>query len=494
MARGKKSTSGMSKKDLQTKSRAKQSSKPAKDKGKKLSSAQLGVGVLGMGTVALGVAEILSRHAELIEARTGVRLKLVRALVRNTRRKRAGAGADVPLTQDPEAIVSADDVQIVVELLGGIEPAYSWIRTALENGKSVVTANKAVIAARGIELDRCAKKHGVDLYYEAAVGGGIPIIRTLREGLASDRITSVTGVLNGTSNFILDRIDQGLGYPESLAIAQDEGYAEADPFLDVSGGDAADKLAILARLAFGVKIKPKQIDTEGITHLTPAMFEDARSLGYRIKLVGIAQRVAVSPTAKNKAKTKTKTKARALQTHALDVRVHTVWLPANRPLAAVPGAQNAIQIQSDALGPSLYQGAGAGGMPTGSAVVSDLIDVARNLRSGASRRVAEMGGRTEDATLPLLPSAEAVCGAYMTLDVRDAPGVLASITHIFAKEDVSLKTVLQQGNKSDDDSAGAKLVLLVHPAPFGAIQRSVARLRRLASVRALACIRIEDQL
>jgi homoserine dehydrogenase len=425
------------------------------------------IGLLGLGTVGSGVAEILSRHGDLIAARTGVELKLVRALVRRPKRARAGAARHIDLTTKPEAILTADDVDIVVELIGGKEPARSYILAALAAHKPVVTANKAVLAAHGVELFERAARSGADVYFEGAVAGGVPIIRTLREGLASDRISAVTGILNGTTNFILDQMRGGAAYGDALARAQQLGFAEADPSLDVGGQDAADKLSILIQLAFGSVIAPRKIPIDGITNLTPEVLADAERMGYRVKLLGIARRAG----------------------EALDARVHPALLPSTHVLANVPAAQNAIAVQSDALGTTLYQGAGAGGLPTGSAVVADLIEVARNLRAGISGRVHVAPRRGPK----LLDASDSASAYYLRLSVLDRPGVLASITRLLAERRISMASVLQR------DQAGAgkavPVVVTTHPARVGAMQAALAAMRRLPALRSAPnVVRIEAEL
>lgn len=444
---------------------AKKSSK--KNSSKKQSVSRVGegilrVGLLGLGTVGSGVAEILMRHADLIAQRTGMRLKIVRAFVRNARKKRSGAAGHVPLTTDPLKVVAGNDIDIVVELLGGIEPAYSLMMSALRNGKAVVTANKAVVALHGSELFRAAELASTDVYFEGAVAGGVPIIRTLREGLAADRITQVCGILNGTTNFILSKMREGQSYDEALREAQRLGFAEADPTLDVNGRDAADKLAILTQLAFGTHVTAKDIPTDGITELTPQVLADAEQLGYRIKLVAMARRVAPAGSKKEK----------------LEVGVHPSMVPVGSALSSVPDSQNAIAIRSDALGATLYQGAGAGSLPTGSAVVGDLIEAARNMKAGVHGRI--LGFRAGEAALPILPPDDTVSAYYLRLLVADKPGVLASIAKVLANHKISMASVLQR----DRGVSPVPLVITTHPTTHGAMQKALNDIAKLGVAHA----------
>lgn len=429
------------------------------------------IGLLGLGVVGGGVAEIVSRHRRLIAERVGVELRVVRALVRRPTNRRHGAADKVPTTQDPAEIIEAPDVDVVAELLGGLEPARDFILRAAAAGKPVVTANKAVLAAHGAEIFSGADTAGTDVYFEGAVAGGVPIIRTLREGLASDRITSLTGILNGTTNFILEAMESGASYDAALAEAQRLGFAEADPTLDVTGRDAADKLAILTQLAYGTRIRSEDVPTEGIIGLTPEILADARELGYKVKLLAIGKRVT------------------AAKNSPLDVRVHPAFVPAGHSLSNVPAAQNAISLVSDALGPTLYQGAGAGGLPTGSAVVSDLIEAARNLRAGIAGRLTVTGAK---ATPKPLPSADAVSAFYLRLSVRDRPGVLAAVARILADHRISLGTVVQRERGLRAEQS-VPVVLISHPTTFGSMQKAVAAIARHRSMRGPpAVVRIED--
>ncbi len=417
----------------------------------------LRVGLLGLGNVGTGVAEILSRHRRLIAERQGVDLKIVRALVRSDGRLRQGAAHKVPLTKRAGDILEAPDIDVVCELLGGLRPAREYIEAALKAGKPVVSANKAVLARYGDKLLRLAAERRLGLYFEAAVAGGLPIIRTLREGLAGDRISRVAGILNGTCNFVLGRMEAGDTYAQALREAQRLGFAEADPSLDVSGGDAADKLAILLQLAFGLTVSPGVIPTEGITHLTPDILADAARLGYRIKLLAIGQRHTA---------------------RGVDARVHPAMVPVGHPLSTVRGADNAVAVTSDALGTTLYQGAGAGGLATGSAVVADLVEAARDLWAGATARLVRSSG----APSTLLPPTAAKGPYYMRLRVVDRPGVLATITRILGRHRVSLATVLQREH-ADGAAAPVSVVMTTHTASHAAMNKVVGELSRVPALR-----------
>ena len=324
------------------------------------------IGLIGVGTVGTGVVRILQDNADDIERRLGTRVQLKRAVVMDLDRQRDAAVAPGLLTLDPTVVLDDPEIAIVIELIGGIEPARSFILRAIENGKHVVTANKALLAAHGDEIFAAAARRGVDIHFEGAVAGGIPIIRSLREALASDRVEAVYGIINGTCNFILSAMaGEGAAYGDVLARAQALGYAEADPTLDVGGHDAAHKLALLAALSFGTRIHLEDIHTEGITRIEPVDLAFAKEFGYRVKHLAIAKSDGAS----------------------IEARVHPTMVPTSWLLAGVDGVFNAVYVKSHALGPLLFYGKGAGMMPTGSAVVADVIDLCRNLRLGSAGRV-----------------------------------------------------------------------------------------------------------
>ena len=441
-------------------------------KGSTQPTSKIRVGVLGLGVVGQGVAEILARNRDLIRERTGLDFEIIRALVNNPKSKRSGAARKIAVVTDAAKILEADDIDIVVEMIGGIEPARSYVLRALTAGKPVVTANKAILAAHGPEILQAAQKAKSDIYFEATVAGGVPIIRTLREALASDAIMAVRGILNGTTNFILGRMETGEPFAEALAQAQKLGFAEADPARDIDGRDAADKLAILTLLAFGRSVKPEQIETVGIENLTPECLQDARELGYRAKLVGISQRIP------------------SQSGERIDVRVHPVFLPEHHVLSSVPEAQNAIAVDSQALGTTLYQGAGAGGLPTGTAVVADLVDAGRNLKANIHGRIVTTHWQNAPR---LLPAKQAVSAYYLRLLVADQPGVVAGLGGIFARLKISLATVLQR-ERANIVGDKVALILITHPTTHGSMVRAVQAIKKGKFLRgALNVVRIEGE-
>ncbi len=430
-------------------------------KSKNTNSSQVvRVGLLGLGNVGAGVAEILATHGEMIEARAGVPIRISKALVRNKRRKRTGAAGSVQLTTKASDIVGADDIDVVVELMGGIEPALSHVIDALAAGQTVVTANKAIVAAHGKKIFQAARKNKRDVHFEAAVAGGIPIIRTLREALASDRVTELTGILNGTTNYIVEAMAGGQSYESALAVAQELGYAEADPTLDVNGADAADKLAILIGLAFGASVTRNKLGCVGITELTSEMMMDAAELGYAIKLLARASREESDGA------------------ESIQAGVFPYLVPLGHALSAVPDAQNAIYVRSDSLGSTLYQGPGAGGLPTGSAVVADLIEAARNVAAGTRGRSVR---KATAAGPKLAKPGDAVCPWYLRLAVAEKPGVLAAITKLLADESISLATVSQ--NQPIDGNNEVGVVMTTHPTSAGAMGRALKKMHRLKVVK-----------
>jgi homoserine dehydrogenase len=421
------------------------------------------VGLLGCGTVGGGVVTLLAREADDIAARTGAQLELTRVAVRDTARDRGLPLGDGVVTDDPWAVVESDEVDVVVEVMGGLDPAEGLIRRALALGKPVVTANKELVAHVGPELFEVAHAAGVDLAYEAAVAGAIPIIKPLKESLAGDRVTRVVGILNGTTNYILTRMsEEGASYEAVLADAQRLGYAEADPAADVGGHDAAAKCAILASLAFDTAVHGRDVFREGIERVTLTDLRVADRLGYVVKLVGIASEV----------------------NDQLGVRVHPVFLPKEHPLASVREAFNAIYVEAEAAGELMFYGRGAGALPTASAVTGDVIDVARNLLQ-TTRGPLESVHRAK----PLRPMAEVRTQYYVLLDVDDQPGVLADVARTFGDHGVSIAQVWQEGH---DDSA--QLVLITHRAREGDLQATVEALAAMSGVRSVASVlRVEAE-
>jgi homoserine dehydrogenase len=421
------------------------------------------IGLLGCGTVGGGVVTLLTREAHDIAARTGARLEITRIAVRDPARDRGLPLASEVYTTDPWAVVESDEVDVVVEVMGGLDPADALVRRALELGKPVVTANKELVAAAGPELYEAAHEAGVDLAYEAAVAGAIPIIKPLKESLAGDHVTRVVGILNGTTNYILTRMtEEGAGYEEVLADAQRLGYAEADPTADVGGHDAAAKCAILASLAFDTAVHGEDVFREGIDRVTPTDLRVADRLGYVVKLVGIASEVD----------------------DQIGVRVHPVFLPKEHPLASVREAFNAVYVEAEAAGELMFYGRGAGSLPTASAVVGDVIDVSRNLLQTA-RGARESVHRAK----PIRPMAEVRTQYYVLLDVDDQPGVLADVARTFGDHGVSIAQVWQEGH---GDSA--QLVLITHRAREGDLQTTVDALAVMAGVRSVASVlRVEAE-
>jgi len=421
------------------------------------------IGMLGCGTVGGGVATILDREAEDITARTGARIELTRIAVRDVGRDRALPVDDGVFTDDPWSVVEADDVDLVVEVMGGRELAGPLLRRALELGKPVVTANKELVAHEGPELFAAARHAGVDLAYEAAVAGAIPIIKPMKESLAGDRVRRVVGILNGTTNYILTRMtEEGAAYADVLAEAQALGYAEADPTADVGGHDAAAKCAILASLAFDTPVHADDVFTQGIETVTDTDIRVADRLGYVIKLLGIASEVD----------------------GRVGVRVHPAFLPKAHPLASVRGSFNAVYVEAAAAGALMFYGRGAGAEPTGSAVVGDVIDVARNLLQTA-RGAAESQHRAKD----LRSIDELRTQYYVLLDVEDSPGVLAEVATTFGDHGVSIAEVWQQGT---GDSA--QLVLITHRATEAALRATADALAAVPTVRSVASVlRVEAE-
>jgi len=421
------------------------------------------IGMLGCGTVGSGVVRILDQDAADIEVRTGARLVITRVGVRDTAKDRGLPLAPEIFTSDLASVVEADDVDVVVEVMGGRDQASKLIHRALELGKPVVTANKELVAHEGPELFDAAAEAGVDLHYEAAVAGAIPIIKPLKESLAGDRVHRVVGILNGTTNYILTKMtEEGAAYDDVLAEAQRLGYAEADPTADVGGHDAASKTAILASLAFDTRVVADDVHREGIENVTATDIKVADRLGYVIKLLGIASE----------------------QDDAVAVRVHPTFLPKTHPLASVRESFNAIYVEADAAGELMFYGRGAGSLPTGSAVVGDIIDAVRNLLQ-ESRGPVESAHRAKR----IRPIEELSTQYYLLLDVEDRPGQLAIVAQTFGRNEVSIAQVWQEGS---GDSA--QLVLITHRANERALQTTVRDLEQTDGVRAVSSVlRVESE-
>jgi homoserine dehydrogenase len=392
--------------------------------------------------------ELIAEQGDTIAERTGMRLEVARVAVRNTAKQRSVDLAPDVLTNDALAVVEDPAVDVVVELIGGIEPARELILTALQNGKAVVTGNKELLANVGAELFEAAEKAGVDLLFEAAVAGGIPLIRPLRESLAGERVQRILGIVNGTTNFILTRMtEEGSTFHEALAEAQDLGYAERDPTADVEGADAAAKAAIIATVAFGVRVVAGDVYREGISGVTPADIAFAGRLGYVVKLLAVTE---------------------ADEDGGVAVRVHPAMVPKEHPLAAVRESFNAVFIEGAAVGELMLYGRGAGGRPTASAVLGDLIDAAANRRRGTSAGVGVLGKAR------IRPIEELSSQYYVALEVVDQPGVLAAVAGVFGNHGVSIKQMEQEGIGQD-----ARLILITHTAVERAMQATLSELRDL---------------
>jgi homoserine dehydrogenase len=459
---------------------------------------EVGIGLAGFGTVGGGVLSILERHQPEIEARLGARIVVRKVVLRDREKPRAVEMEKGIVTTRMQDLIDDPNIVVVVELIGGTDEAFDLVKAALERGKHVVTANKALLAARGEELFRLAADKGVDVYYEGAVCGGVPIIRTLREALASDRINSLHGIVNGTTNFILSAMAEK-GEPLSVALAEAQrlGYAEADPTLDVSGGDAAQKLCVLAQLAFGARIMPKDVLTEGIMALEPEDFAWAREFGYSLKLLAVARRCQTAEGAGARAADESRASGdpeRLVSAggpyppDTIEARVHPTFIPAGSLLAGVRGAFNAVLLRSEALGPSLLFGQGAGAMPTGSAVVSDIIDLSRNILAGSPGRVPLPPA---DARVGLRPHAEIRCGYYLRFTVKDVPGVLARIANTLAARRISIAAVQQR--EQNDEGKAVPLVIVSHQAREADVQAAITEIDRYDTTMARTrIIRIES--
>ncbi|MGC4863219.1 homoserine dehydrogenase [Micromonospora sp. DT68] len=425
--------------------------------------------LLGCGTVGQEVVRLLHEQSADLTARIGAPLEIAGIAVRRLGRDRGDLPVDDSLfTTDALGLVKRDDVDVVVEVVGGIEPARTWLVEALRAGKSVVTANKALLAEDGVALHDAAAEGGGDLYYEASVAGAIPLLRPLRESLHGDRINRVTGIVNGTTNFILSAMDAtGAGFAEALDEATELGYAEADPTADVEGFDAAAKAAILASLAFHTRVSAADVHREGITEVTAADMASAKAMGCTIKLLCIA--------------------ARGVDTagrETVSVRVHPAMIPRTHPLASVGDAFNAVFVEADAAGQLMFYGRGAGGAPTASAVLGDVVAVSRNRLAGV-RAASE----SSYAALPVRPMGEALTRYHVSLDVSDRPGVLAAVAGVFARHDVSIATVRQgSAGGAPGRDGDAELVIVTHVAPDAALAATVGELRGLDIVRSVTSV------
>ncbi len=420
---------------------------------------RVGVGLVGFGTVGTGVAKILLGNAALIQRRVGVPVELVRVADLDLTTDRGIRLAPGVLTSDVRAVLDNPEIDIVLELIGGHDAAKRLILDAMAKGKHIVTANKALLAVHGEELFEAAARHRVDLAFEASVGGGIPVIRALTEGLAADTILSIYGIINGTSNYILSRMTrEGHGFQEVLAEAQRAGYAEADPTFDVAGIDSAHKLAIMVNLAYGTPVNFKEIYTEGITRITPLDIAYAEEFGYTVKLLGIAK----------------------LLDREIEARVHPTMIPTLSPIAQVEGVYNAIQLVGDAVQDIVLYGQGAGSMPTGSAVVSDVIALARNLQLGAVGRVpCASFQREQRRPLRIRPMEDIDSLYYLRFMVLDRPGVLSQISGVLGHQGISISSVLQKGRQ---EGQTVPVVIMTHTAKERQVQAALREIDRMAFI------------
>ena len=435
------------------------------------------VGLLGMGTVGRGTWDVLNRNGEEIARRAGRPIRITTIATRTVERARNALrdAGSVDVGSDLDAVVRSPDVDIVVELIGGIEPAKSLVLTAIGHGKHVVTANKALLAGHGNEIFAAAQKAGVMVAFEAAVAGGIPIIKALREGLTANRIEWIAGIINGTSNFILSEMRAtGASFADVLAEAQKRGYAEADPTFDVEGIDAAHKLTIMSAIAFGVPMQFAKAYTEGITRLSREDIRYAEELGYRIKLLGITRRASVNGR------------------EGIELRVHPTLVPEKRLIANVEGAMNAVLVKGDAVGPTLYYGPGAGAEPTASAVIADLVDVTRMHTADPEHRVPHLAFQPDRlSTTPFLPMGEVQTSYYLRMRVLDRPGVLADITRILADREISINAMIQKEPPEGQDQTD--IILLTHLTIEKNAVAAIAAIEALSTVSgSVVRIRLEE--
>jgi homoserine dehydrogenase len=429
------------------------------------------VGLIGWGTVGCGVIRVLRENADSIADRLGIPLELVRVADLDLDRARPVAVSPDMLTNRAEDILEDPGIDIIIELIGGLGVARKVITKALENKKFVVTANKALLAHAGNELFEIARRNGRSIGFEASVGGGIPLIKALREGLAANKIDTLFGILNGTANYILTRMTEGgLLFEEALREAQEKGYAEADPTLDVEGVDAAHKLAIASAIAFGTPIQFDRVYTEGISRIDPVDIEFGEEFGYQLKLLAIARNTE----------------------GGLEMRVHPTLVPSNHVLASVKGAYNAVHIHGNAVGNIMLYGLGAGMMPTGSAVVSDLMDVARDIVGNTPARIAHLGFRQERLSeIPIKPISGITTSYYFRFAAVDRPGVLSKIAGILGENEISVASVIQKGRQTE---GAVPIVMLTHEALESNVQKALNEIDRLEIVLApTQIIRIENE-
>ena len=418
------------------------------------------VGILGIGTVGSGTFNVLRRNQEEIRRRAGRAIEVVMVADLDTERARQVTGGSVEIVSDARLVVAHPDIDIVIELIGGDGIARELMMTAIANGKHVVTANKALLAKHGTEIFRAAEEKGVMVAFEAAVAGGIPIIKALREGLTANRIQWIAGIINGTTNFILSEMrEKGLDFDVVLKQAQALGYAEADPTFDIEGVDAAHKATIMSAIAFGVPVQFDKAHVEGITKLSATDIRYAEQLGYRIKLLGIARRVEAG----------------------IELRVHPTLIPATRLIANVEGAMNAVLVQGDAVGATLYYGKGAGSEPTASAVIADLVDITRLATADPEHRVPYLAFQSNQmADTPILPMSEVTTSYYLRMRVADKPGVLADVTRILADASISIDAMLQK--EAGEGETQTDLIILTHETKEKQVNRAIDAIEDLSTV------------
>jgi homoserine dehydrogenase len=429
------------------------------------------VGLLGIGTVGAGTFTVLKRNQEEIRRRAGREIEIAMVADLDTERAKAIVGGNVVVVKDAHQIVDNPDIDIVVELIGGYGIARELVMKAIANGKHVVTANKALLATHGTEIFRAAQERGVMVAFEAAVAGGIPIIKALREGLTANRIQWIAGIINGTTNFILSEMrDKGLDFDVVLKEAQRLGYAEADPTFDIEGVDAAHKATIMSAIAFGIPVQFDKAHVEGITNLQASDIRYAEKLGYRIKLLGITKRVA----------------------NGIELRVHPTLIPTNRLIANVEGAMNAVLVQGDSVGATLYYGKGAGAEPTASAVIADLVDITRLATADPEHRVPYLAFQpNEMSDTPILPMSEITTSYYLRICVADKLGVMADITRILADGAISIDAMLQK--EPADGETQTDIIILTHQTQEKHVDRAIAAIEALSTVVAkVTRIRLEE--
>lgn len=413
----------------------------------------INIGILGLGTVGSGIIRIFNENSELIKKRIGDKINVKKVLVRDLNKNRDVEIDKNLLTTNPDDVLQDPEIDIVVEVIGGINPALDFVLKAIENKKHVVTANKEMMAKEGWEILTLARKKGVDVYYEASVAGGIPIIRPMKESLTANRIDEILGIINGTTNYILTKMaKEGKEYEDALREARNLGYAEADPTSDVEGYDARYKLAILATLAFGTKVNVMDIYTEGITKVTKTDIKYAEELGYAIKLLAIGRQ----------------------RKDGLELRVHPAFIEKNHPLAQVNDVFNGIFIKGNAIGEIMLYGRGAGQMPTASAVVADIIDIIRNIKAGTVNRVVS----EYDDNIPVIDMNSIVSRYYIRIRVKDKPGVMASIAKAFGDHGVSLQSIIQKDTKEEE----AEIVLFTHDIIEKSISDALVEVRLIPTV------------